>query len=352
MMYRHAFGSALVASVLFFTSFLPNSYAQSGTGDGEFEFPEGMFTEISGRYVDEEAGIEIEFPQGWSGLGFAGMGIVVPGGINSNYQTSSVDAAMMVMALPRMEFSNAFSSLDALNEQIEENAADQRCHIETYAYTKINSIDGIHIVAECDTTDEEYSNVSMYGIMSENNFILIAFAAKTSDDYNENIAAFEQSINTLKVDHPIPFKTAMAQVLHLTTVNHQVFAKGAKIDLKVETNSEVSNLAFSESDKRISVRVAGQDGTDGTMIIAVNKVLEGPYTVTIDGQATSNFVVAQDDATGQKSVEISYKHSVHDIVITGTNVVPEFPPAVIASILGIIGIIAVLSRTELNAREL
>jgi hypothetical protein len=342
-----------ILACVVFTSCLPYSYAQSANSSQELKLPENMFAEISGNYVSEDGGLEITFPQGWSGIAFAGMVIVVPGGINANYQsTSSVDTAMMVISLPKKEFSNAFSSLNALSENLEENAAGQKCEIKTYTYTKINSMDGIHIVVNCIADEEGYSNIDMYGIMSEDSFILIAFAAKTSDNYDDNIAAFEQSVKTLRVEHPIPFKTAMAQVLNLKTLNHQVIAKGGQVDLKLQSNSEVGNFQFSESDKRISITVSGQDGTDGIMIISINKVLEGPYTVSIDGQMINNFVVVEDDITSEKSVEIDYKHSTHDVVITGTNVVPEFPKAVIVSILSVIGLLAVLGRTKLIASGL
>lgn len=347
---------ALILALTVSTTFVPTSYAQS-MNDEEFQFPEGMFTQISGKYVDKEAGLEIEFPDGWSGLGFGVMAMVVPGGIdvsgNIADQTTSVDAAMIVMALPRTEFSNAFSSIEALSEEIEENAADEHCKIQTYAYTKINSMDGIHLIVECDSAhnnnnaeQEEFSHVNMYGIMSENNFILVAFAATSSNDYNDHVESFEKSIKTLKIDHSVPFKTAMAQVLNLKTLNHSVIAKGDQIDLKVQSNSDVSKFSFNESHKRISARVAGQDGTEGVMIIAVDRLLEGPYTVTIDGKATNNFLVAEDQITGEKSIEINYSHSIHDIEITGTNVVPEFSHGAMAFILGTIGILAVIGRTK------
>jgi hypothetical protein len=322
---------------------MPSSHGQLE----EYEFPDGLFTEISEKYVDEKVGLQIEFPDGWSGIGFAGMAVVVPGGIEEVDETSSIEtSAIMIMALPRMEFSNAFSSLGALNEQVEANANDQNCRIQKYAYTKVNSIDGIQIVAECDSS-EEYSNVNMYGVMSEKNFVLVAFAAKTDKDYNENISTFEKSIKTLQIDNPLPFKTAMSQTLKLKKVNQELSVKGAKFDLKVQTNSEVTNVAFSESEKRISLRVSGQDGTDGIVIIPIDQVLEGPYTVSVDGRTTTNFVIAEDSNTGQKSLEINYNHSVHDIVVSGTSVVPEFPPAALAALLGIIGMMAILTRTRI-----
>ena len=46
-------------------------------------------------------------------------------------------------------------------------------------------------------------------------------------------------------------------------------------------------------------------------------------------------------------ISVSYSHSSHDIAITGTTVVPEFPLAMIGAVAGIIGVVAVLGRTRL-----
>jgi hypothetical protein len=43
---------------------------------------------------------------------------------------------------------------------------------------------------------------------------------------------------------------------------------------------------------------------------------------------------------------LTYTHSSHDVVITGTNVVPEFPIGVIGAVAAVIGIIAIMTRTK------
>jgi hypothetical protein len=96
----------------------------------------------------------------------------------------------------------------------------------------------------------------------------------------------------------------------------------------------------------ISFTVDGQTGTEGTTEIPIGQVLEGPYTVMIDGQATTNFEVAN-EGTADAVITISYTHSAHDITVTGTNVVPEFPAVMMGIIAAVIGIVAVISRTNL-----
>lgn len=139
----------------------------------------------------------------------------------------------------------------------------------------------------------------------------------------------------------------MAETFGLVEHRQQVTAKDTATEVSIKSNSNITGFEFSEEEKRLSFTVDGEDGTNGLTIVGVDAVLEGPYTVMIAGEATSNFVVAQDEATGQRMIEVSYTHSEHDIVITGTNVVPEFPLPVVGAISAVIGAVAVIGRTRL-----
>jgi ribose/xylose/arabinose/galactoside ABC-type transport system permease subunit len=93
------------------------------------------------------------------------------------------------------------------------------------------------------------------------------------------------------------------------------------------------------------LKVDDEDGTEGTTEISTGSVLEGPYTVTIDRQATTDFEVTE-AASGEAILTISYTHSTHDFDVTGTNVVPEFPIGVIGAVVAVIGIVAIMTRTK------
>jgi hypothetical protein len=69
--------------------------------------------------------------------------------------------------------------------------------------------------------------------------------------------------------------------------------------------------------------------------------------VTIDGQVSSVVEVTQAGATGESMIRISYVDGVHDVVITGTSVVPEFPLSLIVVVAAVFGAIILVGRTKL-----
>jgi hypothetical protein len=69
--------------------------------------------------------------------------------------------------------------------------------------------------------------------------------------------------------------------------------------------------------------------------------------VTIDGQVTSDVEVTQDAASGESIIRISYTHSTREVVITGTNVVPEFPVSLIVVTAAVLGSIILVGRSRL-----
>ena len=81
-------------------------------------------------------------------------------------------------------------------------------------------------------------------------------------------------------------------------------------------------------------------------MIHIGSFLKGPYTVTFDGAAMTNFETATDNTTGDTTVTLHYHHSTHDVTVSGTQVVPEFPLPAVAGIAAIVGVVAILGRTR------
>jgi predicted secreted protein with PEFG-CTERM motif len=121
-----------------------------------------------------------------------------------------------------------------------------------------------------------------------------------------------------------------------------VKAEGKDFDVKLASNSNVSNLQFDEQAKKISFTVSGETGTKGTTDITIPKsLLSGNISVMIDGQVMSQAdVIETADTQDTTTLEINYHHSTHTIDIVGTNAVPEFgqlvPIVLTASIMSII----------------
>ncbi len=130
----------------------------------------------------------------------------------------------------------------------------------------------------------------------------------------------------------------------LTTHAVSISASAEPIELDIRSSSTVSGFVFSEESKMISFSATGEDGTKGVTVVTVGSVLEGPYTVMVDGTAVTDFKTTE-TAEGETEIEVTYDHSTREISITGTQVVPEFPVTMLIMGIAIATIIALAAVT-------
>lgn len=135
--------------------------------------------------------------------------------------------------------------------------------------------------------------------------------------------------------------------LELELFVQSVVVAGDTVEVELSSSSTVSEFKLEEENKRVTFKVDGETGTPGTTEISIGRILEGPYTVMIDGQTTSNFEVTEAEGSGEAILKISYTHSTHDVTVTGTNVVPEFPFSAIGVIAAMVGAVILIGRSRL-----
>ncbi|HEX6067639.1 MAG TPA: CHRD domain-containing protein, partial [Nitrososphaera sp.] len=128
----------------------------------------------------------------------------------------------------------------------------------------------------------------------------------------------------------------------LPSTTQTVSVAGANIDVTVRSSSNITAFSLDEETKTLSFAVEGEEGTEGVTEITIGRVLEGPYSVMVDGDVTTDFEV--DESSGETVIRLSYVHGIDEVTITGTNVVPEFPVAAVALAASIVGIIAVTAK--------
>lgn len=129
----------------------------------------------------------------------------------------------------------------------------------------------------------------------------------------------------------------------LPTTNQTVTVAGENIEVTVRSSSTITSFTLEEESKTLSFSVDGPEGTEGTTAITISRILEGPYTVMVDGDATTDFEVTETTG-GDSVITLTYTHGIGEVTITGTNVVPEFPVAAVALAAAIVGIIAATTR--------
>jgi hypothetical protein len=116
--------------------------------------------------------------------------------------------------------------------------------------------------------------------------------------------------------------------------------------VEIASNSALNGFEFKQEEKAVSVFAEGSSGTTGVMEISIPKnLLSGEMAVFIDGSLVSNDqVLLKSDTETHTTFEINYSHSIHQIEVTGTNVVPEFPGVITMALVAAIGVSAIATR--------
>jgi hypothetical protein len=119
---------------------------------------------------------------------------------------------------------------------------------------------------------------------------------------------------------------------------------GEQFEVAIASNSAVSEVQLEQEQKMVRFTVEGEDGTAGTTQVTIPKaMLSGEMLVMIDGQVVasdSEDVIVTSNTSAETTFEINYHHSEHEIAVTGTNVVPEFPASVVAMAAALGGVSA------------
>jgi hypothetical protein len=309
-------------------------------------------TEVSGTYTNEARGVTVQFPEGWSGFEMTtDMAVIVttaPGGMMSSAPTN----ILSFMVADKTEVQ------DPTDPESFSQDSSTDCTDPTVSSTQISGKTGYLVVAECTNADGSVWKFKTASIQTADSWVTLAYMA-VSSDFAANESAFDSALASVQVDGATDVDLTGVQTggsgggsttidvgIELRAITQAVSIAGENVNVDLRTNSTISAFALDEENKRVTFTVDGGTGTDGTTEISIGRVLEGPYTVTIDGQATTN-VQESTSASGEAMLTISYTHSTHDVAVTGTNVVPEFPIAAIAAIAAVIGVVAVVGRTSL-----
>jgi hypothetical protein len=108
--------------------------------------------------------------------------------------------------------------------------------------------------------------------------------------------------------------------------------------------SEASDIRFDEEAKQLSFKSAG-----GIATVSISPILEGPYIVMVDGEQTTDYGIYQNQETDETILTIAYEgEGAHETMITGTNVVPEFPLSIILVVAAVMSMVVIIRRTKLN----
>ena len=136
---------------------------------------------------------------------------------------------------------------------------------------------------------------------------------------------------------------------------HEIAVDNRTYSVKVASNSALDGFEFKQQEKAVSIFAEGETGTTGVMEITIPKdLLSGEMSVFIDNSlAAEDQVILKNDTETETTFEINYSHSIHNIEVTGTNVVPEFPSIMIMGVVAaIVGVMVTVSRKMVGRSQI
>ncbi|HYY67062.1 MAG TPA: hypothetical protein VE572_01805 [Nitrososphaeraceae archaeon] len=97
------------------------------------------------------------------------------------------------------------------------------------------------------------------------------------------------------------------------------------ITIPIESTSNITEFSFNETQNQISFKASGDAGTNGTTILYVGQVLQEPYSLMLDGIASTDFDIITNTTTGERGIQITYRHTCidNDIILTGAEVTTQ-----------------------------
>jgi hypothetical protein len=332
----------LFAIMLSFTS--TAAFAQYG---GMPNIPQ--MEEVSGEYVNDDIGVRITFPDGWSGIAMdtpqGTMATVAPGGMESGEVTQAMTLAMTERTNEQPKDPSDFTQQDS------------ECDEPTSKQITVSGAQATETTMTCTDSDGKVTKVKMVLAQTETHWISAMYMAPVAD-YDSNVGKFDSSVKTLNIlnvesmESPPDVEVSDVEItdvettsdiedeVKLETRNMPVSVDGKNVDVRFQTSLAITKFGLDENNKKISFTTSGDK--DGQTLVSVGTVLKGPYAVTIDDEMAKDYVMAD-----EQTLQLSLLAGTHEISISGTQVVPEFPVAVVGLIVAIIGMVAIVGRTKL-----
>lgn len=285
---------------------------------------------VQGRYRDN-GGFEFSFPEGWQGELLAAGPVVAP--------PAEAGVLLGIVAVHRTETRELILSEILLGQPSNSTA----CPAVVNELVRLNGTKVFHSVHEC--AGDPYRKTESYVFFTLTESFAVTYSASSAEQFERYAPDFQSSLETIKVDEPLNFRTGLEIILGTTSF----FATGIETqpgnstDLVVGTTSVLTGVEYDDGD--IIVTVDEQRRREGRLLMPVDTISNDTYTVEVDGKPAPSLLI-NDTETDQQLVLVQYGTGEHEIRISGVAVIPEFP-------LHVMGVLAaVLAAAVLYQRSM
>lgn len=185
-----------------------------------------------------------------------------------------------------------------------------------------------------------------YFINSDERFLSYGLYA-SEDNYQKYIDEFESSALSIRMDNAKAVNLDSILQHYYPQLSDILLEDGSVVHPKVVSSSIIDSIEVDQGSKTFKVMI-DEPSNSGFLIMSVKDVLAGPHFVTIDGEPQKSKTLSNE--RGDYLVTFYDKAGPHELAISGSAVMPEFPYHVFLILLAVIGVIIAITRTGLPTR--
>jgi len=132
------------------------------------------------------------------------------------------------------------------------------------------------------------------------------------------------------------------------------FTAYGSLEVEIYSNSSISEFQFDTTDEKLTFNVTGPTGTKGFCNVTVPaNLLEGDFSLFIDGVPLIEDINYTKRYNGTHyAFYITYAYSEHTIEIVGTEVIPEFPSALVFTVFITFMTLIILTKKNTKKQKL
>ena len=296
---------------------------------------------VSGRYSYQDEVI-VTFPEGWSGFEVTennGSTLVVavgPEDLSNLNELQDADPVIFLVISNRASVDTA-PGLNPPFISFGNNGSTLDCELQSSKIILLDSIFSEELQSLCElaintseNTNSDHAMTTLLTILTRTDDKWVALMLYgTPQELQVSRPEFDKALATFTVagalEMNIPFGVP-------TITGYNVNVNGSIVPIDLITTSNITDFKLDEGDRTILFKAEGRPGTQGITEISIGRVLEEPYIVTVNGEIWNDFDVSNREFPREEKIQIRYEHGISQIVIKGTQVVPEFPSAWIIGI--------------------
>jgi len=100
------------------------------------------------------------------------------------------------------------------------------------------------------------------------------------------------------------------------------------VTIPIESSSNITQFSFNQTRNETSFKASGEAGTNGTTILYISQILQGPYSLVVDRIPSTDFDIVTNSTTGERGIQIIYQHHCmdNDFVLRGEGVTTTITP--------------------------